>query len=228
MKKRICALLLAALMIVVIQNTDHVMITEMVGKEENGYYSAAITSAVVVQFVFIAIIDSFRPLILSTKKENQIEYEKNMSRLYGIVCYLAIAQSLAFTIFAPLIIGVLYGEQYAAAIPILQVLTWQCSFSYMGMIRNIWLLAEEKQKYLPLINLSGVIANIVLNAVLIPFWGAFGAAFASFFTQFSMNFLFGFILKPVRQNNRLLLKGLNPRFFAGEVKLIVKELLKKG
>ncbi len=220
--------ILASLMVIAIQNTDHIMITQMIGKAENGYYTAAITSAVVVQFVFLAIIDSFRPLILSSKKENEVEYEKNISTLYGIICYLAFAQSVVFTIFAPIIIDILYGPDFQPAVSILQILIWQCAFSYMGMIRNIWLLAEEKQKYLPVINLSGVVANIVMNAVMIPLWGACGAAFASFLTQFFMNFVFGFIFKPVRGNNQLLLKGMNPRFFFKETKTIVRILLKKG
>lgn len=220
--------ILAALMVIVIQNTDHIMITKMVGVDENGYYSAAITSAVVVQFVFLAIIDSFRPLILSSKKENEVEYEKNISGLYGIISYLALAQSAVFTIFAPIIIGVLYGADYQPAIPILQIIIWQCTFSYMGMIRNIWLLAEGKQKYLPIINLSGVVANIIMNAIMIPYWGACGAAFASFLTQFFMNFVFGFFFPPIRNNNRLLLKGMDPRFFGKEMKTIIRILLKKG
>ncbi len=220
--------ILASLMIVIIQNTDHIMITKMVGKEENGYYSAAITSAVVAQFVFLAIIDSFRPLILSSKKENELEYEKHISELYGIVGYLALAQSLVFTIFSPLIINILYGPEYQSAVPILRIIIWQCAFSYVGMIRNIWLLAEEKQKYLPIINLSGVVANIVLNAIMISFWGACGAAFASFSTQVIMNFIFGFIFQPVRKSNQLLLKGMNPRFFLKELITIAHILLKKG
>ena len=63
--------ILASLMIVVIQNTDHVMITNMMGTKENGFYSAAITSAGVVQFVYTAIIDSFRPIILASKKNDE-------------------------------------------------------------------------------------------------------------------------------------------------------------
>ena len=60
-------------MIVVIQNTDHIMITEIVGKSENGLYSAAITCTVVVQFVYYAIIDSFRPVILENKKNYTLD-----------------------------------------------------------------------------------------------------------------------------------------------------------
>ena len=219
--------MIGALMVVVIQNTDHIMLTTMVGEAENGYYSAAITSAGVAQFVFTAIIDSFRPMILESKRENQIEFEKNMSRLYGIIIYLSFAQSLIFTIFAPFIINVLYGAQYAASIGVLQILTWYRAFSFMGTVRNIWLLAEEKQKYLPLINLTGMITNIVLNAVTIPFWGAKGAAAASLVTQVFMNFVLGFIFTPIKQNNRLLLKGIAPRFFFKELKSVANVILKK-
>ncbi len=219
--------MLAALMVVVIQNTDHIMLTSMVSKAENGYYSAAITSAGVAQFVFTAIIDSFRPMVLSSKKKDETEYENNTSRLYGIIVYLSIAQSVAFTIFAPIIIKLLYGSEYILAIPVLQILTWYRAFSFMGTIRNIWLLAEEKQKYLPFINLVGVVMNIAINALLIPVWGACGAAIASLITQIVMNFVLGFIIKPLRENNKLMLNGLNPRYICREIKEMAKELIGK-
>ncbi|MBR7132117.1 MAG: flippase [Clostridia bacterium] len=220
--------IIAALMVVIFQNTDHIMLTVMSGKSENGFYSAAVTCASVVQFVYVAIMDSFRPLILSSKKGDTAVYEKNLSRLYGIIIYLSFAQSVVFTIFAKLIIYILYGTEYMAAVPVLQILTWFCAFSFMGTIRNIWLLAEEKQKYLPAINLSGVIFNILLNALMIPLWGACGAALASLLTQAFTNFVLGFILKPMHKNNELLIKGINPKFFLKEIKMILIELKRKA
>ncbi len=213
--------ILASMMLVVIQNTDHVMLTEISGTAENGYYSAAITCTMVAQFVFTAIIDSFRPVILENKKENSSEYELNVSRLYCITQYMAIAQSVAFTVFAGLIVKILYGAEYANAVPVLRILIWYYSFSVMGVVRNVWILAEQKQKYLWIINLSGALANIILNAFFIPVWGACGAAGASLITQFFMNFIFGFIFKPIRENNLLLLKGLNPKFAVKESKNMV-------
>ncbi len=218
----------ATLMVVVFQNTDHIMLTGIAGKAENGFYSAAITCAGVVQFVYIAIIDSFRPLILHSKNNDILAYETNISRLYGAITYLSIAQSVVFTIFARLIVHILYGSEYMAAVQVLQILTWYCAFSYMGTIRNIWLLAEGKQRFLPVINLFGVLVNIGLNAVMIPIWGAAGAAFASFITQFFTNFVFGFIFVPLRKNNRLLVKGLNPVFLVHEMRNMIKELRNNG
>lgn len=219
--------ILSEMMVVIFHNTDHIMLTAMVGPAENGFYSAAVTTASIAQFVFVAIIDSFRPLILLNKKEKSSEYKPNISRLYGIIIYLALLQSLVFTVFAPIIIKILYGVAYSPAVAVLQILTWYRAFSFIGSIRNIWLLAEEKQKILPAINLTGVIINCTMNAILIPHWGACGAAFASFLTQFLMNFVLGFVLKDVRENNKLLLRGVSPVFFVKEIKGIVRELLSK-
>lgn len=217
----------AELMVVVIQNTDHVMLTSMIGTAENGIYSAAITCASVAQFVYTAIIDSFRPLILSARKESSEAYERNLSRLYGIIIYLALANSAVFTVFAHPIILLLYGEAFQSAVSVLQILVWYRAFSFMGTIRNIWLMAEEKQKYLPAINLLGVVLNIVLNYFMIPQWHACGAALASFLTQLFMNFILGFVIKPLKKNNELLLRGISPTFMKQELRLIVRELRRK-
>ncbi len=218
--------ILASLMLVVIQNTDHIMLTSLIGKAENGFYAAAITCASVTQFVFTAIIDSFRPQILKNKKENESAFKKSVSLLYGTVSYLAIAQSVAFIIFAKWIVMILYGSEFMATVPVLRILSLYFVFSFMGSVRNVWILAEQKQKYLWIINLSGAVLNIVLNFIMIPEWGATGAAAASFITQMFANFILGFIMKPIRESNTLFLKGLNPKFMLKESKSLISMLKK--
>ena len=220
--------ILASLMVVVIQNTDHVMLSFMDSDAATGIYSAAVTCMVVVQFVYIAIVDSFRPVILSEKKAGNIaSYEKSVSRLYSIILYLMIAQCIVFFIFSNLIVKILYGEDYAESATVLRYLVFYYVFAGMGLVRNVWILAEGKQNYLWIINLSGALLNVALNAVLIPFMGANGAALASLATQFFANFILGFIIKPMRKNNELMLKGLNPKFLIKESKTILKQI-KKG
>ena len=219
--------ILSSMMVVLFQSTDHIMLSSMVDVSENGYYTAAVTSAGVFQFVYIAVTDSFRPLILSSKKENDKEYSLHVSRLYGVIVYAALAQSLVFTVLAKPIITVLYGSDYTASIPVLRILVWYLAFSYMGTVRNVWILAEQKQKYLWIINLTGAVFNIILNAVMIPHFGACGAALASLITQVFANFVFGFIFKPIRENNRLMLTGLNPVFVIKETKSILLSLKNK-
>ena len=73
----------------------------------------------------------------------------------------------------------------------------------------------------------GAAFSAILNFILIPHFDAIGAAIASFFTQLFTNFILGFILRPLRPNNRLILKSLNPKIFFANISSIVKMLLKR-
>ena len=210
--------ILASMMVTLFQNTDHIMLKLISGDAENGYYTAAITCATVVQFVYVAIIDSMRPVILECKKNGSKDYEKNVSRLYCITTYMGLIQALGFTVFAKLIVTILFGQEYLATTPVLQVLVWYMAFSCMGVVRNVWILAEGKQSMLWKINLAGALINIIINACLIPVCGAVGAAVASLSTQVFTNFILGFIVKPLRANNKLLLRGLNPKLILDVLK----------
>ena len=73
------------------------------------------------------------------------------------------------------------------------------------------MLAEKKQKYLWIINLSGAVLNVVGNFLFIPLIGAAGAAIASVITQFFTNFILCIIIKPIRPTAKLILNALNPK-----------------
>lgn len=203
--------IVSSMMVTVFSQTDKIMIKMMLGNAENGYYSTAIACAGMTGFVFSAMIDSLRPVIFESKKVNQKQFEKNMSLLYSIIIYMGLMQSVVLTIFAKLIVSILYGEAYMAAVPLLQIITWYSAFAYMGSVRNIWMLAEEKQKYLWIINLSGAVLNVVGNFVLIPVHGAAGAAAASVATQFFTNFILCIIMKPIRPTAGLIWKSMDFR-----------------
>lgn len=213
--------IVAMLMVVVYNRVANIFIKNIFGEAENGYYAAAVTCSWITSFVFLAIIDSVRPVVLESKNQSQQAFEKNVSRTYGVIIWLSIAQSVSFTLFAKLIIQILYGVEYLPAVPVLQILVWNTAFSYMGYVRNIWILGEEKHSVLWIINMSGAIFSIVSNALLIPLWGACGAALASVFTQIFTNYTMGYLLKPIRRNNQLLLKGLNPKLLWEMVPLIL-------
>ncbi len=216
--------IVSSLMVTIFAQTDKIMLKAMISEEAVGIYAAAASCAALTNFVFSAIIDSFRPQIFENKKKSEKSYEKSIILCYSVVIYLSLAQSVVFSVFSGLIIKILYGADYAASANVLSLVVWYTTFSYIGPIRNIWILVENKQKYLWIINLSGAILNIALNAALIPFIGVMGAAIASLVTQIFTNVIIGFIIKPIRYNNKLMLKGFDPRLLYGYVKSI---LLKK-
>lgn len=209
--------IISSIMTVVFTQTDKVMLKIMLDDAATGYYSAAVTCAGVSSFVFSAIIDSARPTIFQSAKLCKEQFELNMTRLYSVVIYLSLAQSLFMTILAQPIINLLYGNQYTATANVLRLVVWYTTFSYIGAVRGIWMLAEEKQKYLLVANVLGALANVIVNAILIPRYGMFGAAFASIATQFFANIGIGYIIRPIQRNNILVVRALNP--------VILKEII---
>lgn len=215
------------MMIAIFAQTDRIMLKLMIDDAATGYYSAAVTCAGMTGFIFSAIIDSFRPMIFDNKKTDERQYENNMCRLYSIIIYLSLLQSVVITVFSKLIIHILYGSAYDPSINALRLIVWYTTFSYLGSVRSIWILAEDRQKYLWVINLSGAAANITLNYFLIPVMGIMGAALASLITQIFTNVIIGFIIKPIRYNNTLMFRALNPVYLKGIAKMLLSKLKHK-
>ena len=211
--------IISTMMTTIFQQTDKIMLKLMLNEAETGYYSVAVTITGMTAFVFMAVIDSVRPTILENKKDNSGNYERNVSLLYSVITYMSLFQGLAFTLLAEPVVYILYGADYAPAIPLLRTTVWYVTFSYYGMVRNIWILSEQKQRYLWIINLSGALMNSVLNLLLIPFIGAQGAAVASLFTQFFTNVIVNMLIPQIRYNNKLMLRGLNPKLLIDFIKM---------
>lgn len=214
--------IVSSLMVAVFGFIGNIFLKFLIDEEAVGYYTVAITCAGITNFIFAAIIDSARPVILESKNKNPEVYEKRIVQLYSVIIVLTLLQSVFITVFSRLVVTILYGAQYVSAILPLKIYAWQVVFSQIGTIRNIWILAEGKQKYLWIINTFGAIFSIILNFVLIPIAGPSGAAIAAVCTQLFTNVIIGFILKPIRGNNALLLRSLDYRVFFDMVKPYLK------
>lgn len=202
--------IIASMMITIFAHTDKIMIKFMIGNENVGYYSAALTCASMFSFVFAAIIDSFRPVIFEKKKVSNKQFEKYITSLYSIIIVGSLTVSLLMTIFSSLIISIMYGSEYNASISALKIIVWYTTFSYLGSIRNIWIIIENKQNLLWKINLYGAILNIALNLILIPIIGINGAAIASLLTQIFTNCILGFLMKTISYNNKFMINSIKP------------------
>lgn len=207
----------SAMMVVVFQQTDRIMLKWMIDESETGYYSAALTCIGITGFIFSAIIDSARPSILESKKQSERSFKEKMILLYTIVTLIAVAQSIGMTIFAKLMVKIIYGKEFLPAATILQIAVWYITFGYYGSVRNIWILAEGKQKYLWRLNLSGAVVNVFLNMILIPLWAGKGAALASLITQLFTNVILCFVIKAIRPCGRLILDS----YRTGSIKRLI-------
>ena len=219
-KKRIKPLLkqsyhfiLSGLMIAIYAQTDKVMIGKMLtDMSAVGLYSVATTITSLWSFIPAAIITSFRPVIIEAKLISYDKYIKRLKQLYSLILWINIAYALGVTIFADLIIKLLYGEAYIGAkIPLLFAV-WSGGFSYIGVARDIWFVSEGLQGYSTKISIFGCLTNVVLNLILIPQFGIVGAAIATTITQIFTGFISTLLFKKTRNNSKYILEALFLKF----------------
>ena len=202
--------ILSAMMINLFMQTDRIMLKLMKGNEEAGFYIAAATCSGLLGFVFAAINDSMRPLIFEYKKNDNVKkYIRSLKVLFCITVWLSILYSVFITFFSPLIIKIMYGDKYLPSIVTLQILVWYSIFSNIGGAKDVWILAESKQKYLIYLNSIGALINIILNFIFINFLGAAGAALASLLTQLITNVLLMYLIPALRPCINILFRSIN-------------------
>ena len=197
--------ILSGMMTAIYGQTDKLMLKQMLDDTSVGFYSLASSINLMWVFVLQAIIDSMYPTIMNLYKSDRKVFEKKNRQLYAIVIYVSIFVALCFVLFAPIIIRMLYGEDYIPAVMPLRIITWYTIFSYLGVARNAWIVCENKQRYLKYMYCGAALTNIVLNLFFIPVWGASGAALASLVTQIFTSIILPCLWKDMRPNVKLML-----------------------
>jgi O-antigen/teichoic acid export membrane protein len=82
-------------------------------------------------------------------------------------------------IFAPLIMGILYGTAFAGSIIILQIYVWaNVGIALNSLVFN-YLITENYRKIILFVSFIPMVINIILNLVWIPKYGIAGSAFAT-------------------------------------------------
>lgn len=206
--KKSCHFILPGLMVAVYGQTDKIMLKQLISDAEIGYYSTAVSLCGIWCFVLTAIIDSAYPSIMQANNTDQKLFIKRNKQLYAIVFYVSAFVSVLFTIFAELVIYIMYGKAYLPAVAPLRIITWYTAFSYLGVARNAWVVCKDRQKYLIYIYASAAISNVILNLIFIPIWGATGAAVASLAAQIITTMIAPFFIKGLRENSKLMLEAI--------------------
>ena len=200
-------LLLSGLAVTAYMRVDIVMLKEMVGNQEAGIYSAATSLSEVWYFLPVVIVASLSPIIIKSRDTNPDLYISRLRRLYFFMVWLAIGVALPLSILASWLVGILYGQQYMEAAPVLAVHLWAGIAVFLGVASSQHLLAEKLQKISFYRTLIGLVCNIAMNLALIPKWGAMGAAIATVISYFIATFSL-VVFKSTRTHTIYLLTAL--------------------
>lgn len=201
--------IISGLMVATYSQMDRIMIGQMMTDTDVGYYTTA--AAICGMWVFIptAIISSFQPMIMEVKRTgNNNLYLLRLKQLYSAIVWLCISVSIFILILAKPVVLVLYGSDYLGAVETLRISIWYETFAMIGTARGIWILCENKNKYVKYYLFIGASVNLVLNALLIPVMGINGAALATLVTQIITSMVAPLLFKETRIHTRIVIDAI--------------------
>lgn len=220
--------LVADMMIFLYQKMDTVMLGYMLNAKTVGYYSAAMVIANMWSLIPAAFLNVMRPLVIENKEKDEALYKKHMTEMFSGLIYVALPFSLMMTFLGKYVIWILYGSEFIPGADALKIIVWYCAFSYIGGGRSVYLICENKNKYVTVFCAWGAVANAVLNVLLIPRYGMIGAAVATLLTQIIANLIIPALYKETREYVGYVLKGmLRVDYVIEDVKLFLDSRKKK-
>ena len=92
-------------------------------------------------------------------------------------------------------ISYFFRNEFAEIAPLLQIFAATMFFTFFAILFNTPLMAWGKEKLCLIGNLGGLLANISLNAFLIPRYGMYGAAFATISSEVAVMIILGYFFR---------------------------------
>src|SRR5690606_27114791 len=105
-------------------------------------------------------------------------------------------------------IQILYGEAFSQTAGVLNIHILGSVFVFLGVANQKWFISENFQVYNIICLGFGMVANIILNAIMIPRMGIIGAAYATLISQFLASVLAPAFFKKTRNSFFMMIRAL--------------------
>lgn len=200
-------LILSGVVVSIYMKVDQVLIKNMLDAKEVGYYAAAVRLSESWYFIPVAISNALFPAIVNAKNISKELYLTRLQKLYDVLAWTAIGISIPVSFFSTDIINLLYGSKYLASAPILTIYIWAGAAVFLGVASSQYLVAENLTKISFLRTSLGMIANVILNIILIPIYGIIGSAVATLISYTIAVFSIA-LFKPSRKQFFMMIRAL--------------------
>lgn len=196
---------------------DQVMLGNMVGQEEVGYYSVA--HKIIEIFVMLPFIlsKSLAPSVTEAKSRNEKIYQDRLLNLYRLFFLVFLIYGGVVFVVSESLIVLFYGEAYRESGVLLSLFAIRLFFNCMGIARSNFITNENLFKHGMISAIVGAIVNICANYYLIPLYQSRGAIIATIISFTCFIFIVDLINRNTRRNLKLMLKGIGTFFLVKKV-----------
>ena len=175
-------IMLGSFFAIIYLKIDQIMLKWMIGNESVGIYAIASSLSEVWYFLPTIIVTSLFPKIIEMKDNNSIDYNKRLQQLFDLLFILALLVAIIVYLIADNLILLLYGKEYEMVGTIQSIHIWAGIFIFMRALFSKWIIIEDVLVFSLITQGFGALANVVLNFILIPYYGVYGAAIATLFS----------------------------------------------
>lgn len=183
MLKQSFPLLLSGAAAYIVLRIDQIMIGKMIDNTSVGYFSVASKIAEVLLFIPSIIIQTISPLLVRVKKSDLESYRIKSQQVLNVTVWASIGMSIITCLLSFYMIDIAFGAAYHLAVLPLQILAFKTIGTTLNVISGQILIIDGLQKYFVLRSLSGCIACVVLNLLIIPTYGIVGVCVVACVTQ---------------------------------------------
>lgn len=176
---------LGAIAVAVYYRINSILVYQISGADEAGYYAAAQKLVDQVQIVPMAIVGALFPLISEAAQTNPERLRRFVSGGWEILLGLAFPIVAIVIAVAHPLSGLLFGDEFRGPTGTVLMLVWPVVIAiFLGYLAGALVPAINLVKIWTIIVFAGAAVSVVLNLLLIPPFGADGAAIATVLTEF--------------------------------------------
>ncbi|MDI6792628.1 MAG: flippase [bacterium] len=189
---------------------DTVMLSFFKGDEAAGLYSGAYKFLEGVAFIGTCYRLAIFPVLSRSFELDPSSLRSIYERSIKHLLIIALPLSVIIFLLADKLIFLLLSEEYARAVPVLRIIIWAISFTYLNDTLLHILISINRQGFTTITVAIGAIFNILTNLIFIPKWGYIGAGITTLLSEALVTVIgFAFLAKfLVRPNIFSLISGV--------------------
>ena len=186
------------LSLIVLQQSDRLMIGRLVSAEKAAIYSIAYSVSTIMVIVTTAINNSLVPYTYKSIKDK--EYCGLRKSVNSILLFVAII-CLLVMVFAPEVIKIFATKEYYEAVWIIPPVAASVYFMFLYPVFSNVSFYFEENKFIMIASCVGAILNLILNYIFIPIFGYITAGYTTLICYILFGIAHYFCYKKVIKKN---------------------------
>jgi len=172
------------LLAVLLFTQDTILLSWWAGDREVGVYQAVFKLVALGLILSDVTFYSVLPVLSRLHSEQRQQWVELGRLVHKTLLFAGVTVGFVMIVAAEQVIGLVYGEQFSSAVPLLRIFGCTVFLRYGAEATGLMLTSSNRQHIRLWIAFGAVLINLAFNAWAIPRFGATGAAVVSLLTNF--------------------------------------------